>query len=354
MKAALAVAALLLAGCAGDGARALRMDPDPAGRGEGIYFPALPEVPRYFYAGTLIGEGNYVDPSARVSGVKRAFEWLAGLEAGREAPEGLLRPAAGITDAEGRVIVTDGSRPGVVVFHPTRGLETWLQADGLERFRSPVGVAVGGEGRLYVADADLGYVARLDRAGTPLGALGRGRLVRPTGVAWDAQRQRLYVVDTRAHAVVAFDAEGREVARWGRRGEGEGEFNFPTHCWYAHDELYVADTMNGRVQVLSAIDGAWRRTLGTRGLHVGDLVRPKGVTVDGEGNVYVVESYYDHLLVFDRTGRFLLAIGGLGRDVGQFYLPAGAWTDERNRVYVADMFNGRVVVLQFLGGDGAR
>jgi hypothetical protein len=26
------------------------------------------------------------------------------------------------------------------------------------------------------------------------------------------------------------------------------------------------------------------------------------------------------------------------------------WTDSRNRVFVADMFNGRVVLFQFLGG----
>jgi hypothetical protein len=27
------------------------------------------------------------------------------------------------------------------------------------------------------------------------------------------------------------------------------------------------------------------------------------------------------------------------------------WTDPQDRVYVADMFNGRVVMFQFLGGD---
>ena len=67
--------------------------------------------------------------------------------------------------------------------------------------------------------------------------------------------------------------------------------------------------------------------------------------------MYVVESMYDRLLVFDAEGRLLLAIGGTGRDIGRFYLPAGVWVDARNRVYVADMFNGRVVVFQFLGGS---
>jgi len=74
------------------------------------------------------------------------------------------------------------------------------------------------------------------------------------------------------------------------------------------------------------------------------------VAADDEGNVYVVESMHDTLLVFDAQARLLLSIGGTGSEVGRFYLPAGVWVDGRNRVFVADMFNGRVVVFQFLGG----
>ena len=87
-----------------------------------------------------------------------------------------------------------------------------------------------------------------------------------------------------------------------------------------------------------------------RGLYVGNLVRPKGVAADDEGNIYVIESMHDTLLVFDRQGRLLISIGGTGQDVGRFYLPAGVWVDRHNRVFIADMYNGRVAVFQFLGG----
>jgi DNA-binding beta-propeller fold protein YncE len=107
--------------------------------------------------------------------------------------------------------------------------------------------------------------------------------------------------------------------------------------------------MNSRVQVFTT-DAEVKLKVGGRGLYIGNFVRPKGVAVDDEGNLYVIESLYDHLLVYDPNGRFLLSIGGTGQGVGQFYLPAGVWVDNKNRVFVADMFNGRVVVLQFLGG----
>ena len=83
-------------------------------------------------------------------------------------------------------------------------------------------------------------------------------------------------------------------------------------------------------------------------MYVGNLVRPKGVTTDTDGNVYIVESYFDHLLIFDMTGQFLLPIGGSGSALGQFFLPAGAWSDQDGRIFIADMFNGRIVILRYL------
>jgi DNA-binding beta-propeller fold protein YncE len=342
--------ALAAAGCAQE-ARVLRMDPDPRGRNEGIFWPGAPEVPRYFYAGQLTGEGNYVEsPDKARSGVSSVLRWVVGLAGGEEAPEGLQRPQSGVTDASGRILVSDASRQALLVFDPAQGLLTWQQAAGLVRFSTPVGVATSPEGHVFVADADLGYVAELDAKGKPLAILGKGVLKRPTGVAYDPEGKRLFVSDTRAHDIKVFDPSGKLLKTIGRRGEGEGEFNYPTHIAFARGELYVADTMNSRVQVFADGGERYRLTVGARGLYVGNLVRPKGVAVDSEGNIYVIESYYDHLLIYDRNGRFLLAIGGLGKDAGQFYLPAGVWVDARNRVFVADMFNGRVVVLQYLGG----
>jgi hypothetical protein len=44
-------------------------------------------------------------------------------------------------------------------------------------------------------------------------------------------------------------------------------------------------------------------------------------------------------------------MGGTGKGTGEFYLPTGVWTDSNDQIYIADMFNGRITVLQFLGGS---
>jgi DNA-binding beta-propeller fold protein YncE len=267
----------------------------------------------------------------------------------------LQRPQAGTVDHAGRIYVTDVSRQAVFVFDPNAGaLMVWDKAEGLANFIAPVGIAIGPGEQVLVADAELGIVARLDANGNPGASLGRGVLKRPTGLAYDPDSGHVFVADTYAHDIKVFDSGGRLVRVIGRHGEGDGEFNFPTHLAFARGQLYVTDTMNSRIQVFSRDGIELRLKFGLRGLYVGNLVRPKGVAVDSEGNIYVIESYYDRLLVFNRHGAFLMAIGGAGRQIEIPGLPAGVWVDSRNRVFVADMFNGRIVVFQYLegGGDG--
>lgn len=342
--------ALLLGGCA-EVKHVMHLDPDyRTTTSPARVWPSAPETPRYRYVGQLLGEDNFVADQAdqRNAGVK-FLQWLVGLFEGGEEKITLKRPQSGAVDAQGRVYVTDVGNHAVFVFDQAAGtLQVWQQAAERKKFVTPIGIAIGADGQILVVDAELGRVFRLDRNGQPLGDFGHDLLKRPTGLARDPVRGRIYVSDTHAHDIKVFDDAGVLLEIIGFRGEAGGELNFPTHLAFEGDKLYVADSMNARVQIFDAL-GSADATLGRRGLYIGNLTRPKGVTVDRAGNVYVVESFYDTLLVFNDKGDFLLPIGGTGKEVGQFYLPAGVWHDDQGRIYVADMFNGRVVVFQFLG-----
>lgn len=313
------------------------------------------ETPRYAYAGELYGEENFrrarrTDTSFGQYFVD-AFHWLVGLYDSGKVPVTLRRPQSGVVDLAGqRILVTDTSRQAVYVFDQKEGrLNIWENATSHDHFAGPSGIAVGSTGDVYVADAELGFVTQLDNKGESIGVIGKGVLKRPVGLAFDTVTKQLYVADVHAHDIKVFGTEGQLLRTLGQRGEAPGEYNFPTFLTLAQGELFVTDTMNARVQVVDAVTGKSKRIIGERGLNMGNLVRPKGVAVDTDGNVYVVESYHDYLLVFNRSGEFLLPIGGTGSGIGQFYLPASVWTDTDNRIFVADMFNGRVAIFQFLG-----
>lgn len=353
MRIALAIVlACLLAACASE-PKVLHWIPHGDDRSaESRVWPApqTQEVPRYRYIGQLIGEANFRSADEKRSGWRVAWELITGLDALAESPTVLQRPLCGTVDARGRVLVGDVSRGAVFVFDEAGGrLDVWDLAAPGQRFITPVGIATS-ETEVWVADADLGRVFRLDTNGQPLGEVGAGLLLRPTGLARDAEQRRWFVADGPAHEIKVFDDAGQLIDRWGRPGEADGEFNMPTHLSFGQRRLYVTDGLNARVQVFDRM-GQPVASIGQRGLYVGNMVRPKGVASDDEGNVYVIESMHDMLLVFDKKARLLMSLGGTGSEVGRFYLPAGIWVDDRNRVFVADMFNGRVAVFQFLGGS---
>ncbi len=341
---------LLMAGCADNHLVMNLADP-----GQGVaqrVWPAPPDVPRYRYVGELTGEDNFrPDNWANRSSATKVLDWLVGLTGLNSDPVVLQRPQSGAVDDEGRIYVTDIGRGAVYVFDkPSGELKVWDMAKAFTHFSAPIGIALGARDEILVADADLHSVFRLDRNGNPVGEFGNDILQRPTGLARDAARGRIYVADTHAHDIKEFDDDGKLLKVIGRRGEGDGEFNFPTHLAFAGDKLYVTDTLNSRIQIFDA-DGKMIEKFGKRGLFVGDLVRPKGLAVDSAGDIYVIESLYDNLLVFNKSGRVLLGLGGSGKEIGEFYQPSGVWTDKQDQIYIADMYNGRVTVLQFLGAQ---
>ncbi len=341
---------MFLAGCADN-----HLVMNLADTGQGVapkVWPGPPDEPRYRYVGELTGEDNFrPDNWANRGTAEKLFDWIVGLTSFNSEPVVLQRPQSGTVDAEGRIYVTDIGRNAVYMFDKPAGkLEIWDMANGSTRFASPIGIALGARDEILVADAELHSVFRLDKKGNPIGEFGRDILKRPTGLARDAQRGQIYVADTHAHDIKVFDDNGKLLKVIGQRGEGDGEFNFPTHLAFASDKLYVTDTLNSRIQVFGA-DGKMITKFGKRGLYVGNLVRPKGVAVDSASNIYVVESLYDNLLVFDNQGHTLLGLGGSGKGIGEFYLPSGVWTDTHDQIYIADMYNGRITVLQFIGAQ---
>jgi len=308
-------------------------------------WPEPPAIPRYRLVGILTGEPNYLVQKES----RGFFSFLTGLY-GRDRNKVLLqRPQSGFTDANGDIYVTDPGQQAVFVFRNNPpSLEQWNDAAKGIRFQSPVAIIRGIAGRFFVTDADLGQVFVFSADGQPVGSFGKAFLQRPTGITYDPDQRLIYVSDTKAHDIKVFDHSNQLVDTIGERGDGEGQFNFPTHIHFQDGLLYVTDMMNARIQILDT-RGDVVTTLGSRGLYLGNTPYPKGVTTDQDGNIYIVESYYDHLLVFSPEGEFLLPVSAKGKGFGPFYLPAGVWSDHNSRIYIADMFNGRIVVLQYLG-----
>jgi len=89
-------------------------------------------------------------------------------------------------------------------------------------------------------------------------------------------------------------------------------------------------------------DEGGRLTIGGYGAAQGLFIRPAGLAVDQEGNVFVADSGNHRVQKFDRDGLFLAQVGGLGSGNGQFNEPWGVALDAQGNLYVADTWNHRI------------
>jgi sugar lactone lactonase YvrE len=79
------------------------------------------------------------------------------------------------------------------------------------------------------------------------------------------------------------------------------------------------------------------------------MFRPKGVGIDSEGHLYVVDGLWGMVQVFNSKGQLLYHFGESGTHAGEFQLPAGLFIDHDDRVFVVDSFNRRVQVFHYAG-----
>ncbi len=135
------------------------------------------------------------------------------------------RKPLAVAAARGRVYVTDTEARRVFVFDLPRRRTFAFGVRLQGELRRPGGIAVDARGDVYVVDTGARRLLVYDALGLHKRTIEGGRdWVRPTGVAVDASGAAIYVVDTGgidsdAHRVHAYDADGRRRFVLGRRDD---------------------------------------------------------------------------------------------------------------------------------------
>jgi DNA-binding beta-propeller fold protein YncE len=220
-------------------------------------------------------------------------------------------------------------------------------------FLGPKGIAVDGDGFVYVADFGGDRIDKFTADGQLVLSWGvkgvePGQLRAPSRLATGPDGS-LYVTDAENDRIQRFSANGELLDLWGGPGDGPGQFKHPRGVGVAADgSVYVTDAGNARIQVFTA-NGEWLRTWGRRGIAPGRFLCPKDVAVGADGRVYTVDAKTNRLQVFTTSGRLLAWWGGLGSAPGRLNGPRGLAIDTDGDILVADAFNQR---LQEFSPDG--
>ncbi|HEU4760100.1 MAG TPA: 6-bladed beta-propeller [Dehalococcoidia bacterium] len=267
--------------------------------------------------------------------------------------DGVQRPLGVAVSGDGTVYVaeTDGDRMIRMFDSKGRQAGAFAPPDTTIPGRVPLYIAVSPKGEIYVSDRERRTIDIFSPKGDYVGAFKPQSIApeewHPMGIAFD-QRGNVYVTDLpeNKHRVLVFDSSGALKRQFGSQGQERGQFWFPSGIAVdGQGRIYVADGDNGRLQVFDP-QGNLLYVI-PRGYAVGDLSLPRGVAVTKD-RLFVADTSAHVVKIYDISGEEPRFLSNVGDSAGkaQFRFPNGVAL-AGNRIYVADRENDRVQIWSY-------
>ncbi len=162
------------------------------------------------------------------------------------------RPVAILVEEEnGRLFIADGFNDDVMVFNLAGGMIGVLgqRGDGQGHFRRITDIAAGSLGYYVATRFGEHRVQIMSRDGRYASALEKDTVTFPKAIAADAYG-RAFVADYLDDTIRVYQGD-KLVQTLGHHGVAPGQFKRITDLFYANGRLVVADSLNGRVQILT-------------------------------------------------------------------------------------------------------
>jgi peptidylamidoglycolate lyase len=163
--------------------------------------------------------------------------------------------------------------------------------------------------------------------GKLINSWGNGLFVMPHGLKVDRENN-IWITDVGLHQVMKFSHDGRILMKLGVAlvpGNDSTHFNKPTDIAIATDgSFYVSDGYGNNRVIKFSREGKYLFEWGDKGSEKGAFDIPHGISLDGNGNVYVADRENNRVQVFDPAGRFIkqFADNSYGRMCGvEFHKP---------------------------------
>ena len=274
-----------------------------------------------------------------------AGDGIAGFIDGVDSVAEFNQPVGVATDAQGNVYVNDNKNNRVRKITPD-GMVSTFAGNGTAGYKDSSasnaefngpneGIAVDAQGNVYVSDPGNGRIRKITPTGNVTTLAGNGKYGFADGAALSAE--------FRTTAGLAVDGQGN---------------------------VYAADCYNNSIRkitqagVVSTLAGGTQGYLDATGTSA-EFWLPRGIAVDAQGNVYVVDCVNEFIRKITPAG-VVSTFAGNGQSGlvdgpaanAEFYLPDGLAIDTQGNLYVGDESNNVIRkitpagVVSTTGGNG--
>ena len=331
------------------------------------------------------------------------FRWsdFAGMSGGGGSADGtgsnasFSAPTGIATDADGNAYVADDHTRTIRKIYQ-RGVVTTVAGSPFQsghvdgtgstaRLSGPSGIAVDGNGNLYVSDMNDSTIRKITPSGvvTTLAGIpgqpgvkdGAGSVAQfnsPSGVAVD-QNGNVYVADSGNSTIRKITPAGDVTTLAGSpslSGSADGlgrtaRFSSPRGLVVdGSGNIYVADSGNSTIRtvtsagVVTTLAGSVGKTGGADGMgNAATFYYPSGIGLDGNGDLYVADTSNCTLRKVTSTGLVTTIAGSAGQsgsadgngNLARFSFPSAAAVDKSGNVYVADTLNFEIRLVTSAG-----
>jgi sugar lactone lactonase YvrE len=276
--------------------------------------------------------------------------------------EGLAKPRGLALTKDGLLLIADSRNNRIVVQKADGSVKKRFGRLGTAKgeLREPCDVAVGPDGKIYVADT---FFTLDPNGGLPWGRIqkfdddfdfltvfpkpeeGPNDFFGPRALAVDPEG-RIWVSDTGNHRLVIYGKDGKFLKSLGQKGPAPLEFQEPFGLDFdAQGNAYVADRLNFRIQVISKDFRALRQFKVDGWENTQINVEPYVVVDAQRGRVYVSDPTHKKVLSYTLEGKDKKEItqGMDGPVAAAFALPTGLALAPDGTLYVSDGGSGRVL-----------
>ncbi len=289
-----------------------------------VFFPSSPDKPRLQFL-TSFSTDLDLKPSAPKEKPSGFEMFLFGEEEVEMAKESISKPY-GMAIYEGKLYVCDVQKKLVREIDLVNKTFGYLTKE--RRMTNPVNIYIE-KGWKYIADPIAGAVFVYGRDNTLKAILGKKLEIKPIDV--EVRGRNCYVTDMARNQIVVLDRiTGEEITRMGSQGGELGKFVLIGDlAMDSQKNIYVTDKIMARITKYSN-EGLFQMSIGKISTAPKDMIRPKGIDVDKEGRIWVVDTGPEITKIYNHEGALMMSFGFPGGGPGSMSMPASVLLDYDN------------------------